>query len=136
VSRTLHQSAIVVDGACVIELDRSGFEALHSGGVTAANYNWLPWQGFTETMKITAELKAAFAENSDIVRQVYSTEDIHAAKREDRVGIILGWQNTSPIEDKLYYLSLSRNWGWRSFSSRTTPPTGWVAVVMSPLIMA
>jgi membrane dipeptidase len=108
---SLHDDALIIDATLPVGHDRVTFEALRAGGVTAINHNGLPWQGFMETMRMTAELKAAFAENSDLVRQVYSTEDILAAKQEGRVGIILGWQNTSPIEDKLYYLSLFKELG-------------------------
>ncbi len=37
--------------------------------------------------------------------------DIHAAKSEQRTGIILGWQNTSPLEDNLEYVEIFKDLG-------------------------
>ena len=46
-----------------------------------------------------------FRERGDIL-QVKSTADIHAAKQQGRTGIILGFQNASPIENELDRLGL------------------------------
>src|SRR5262249_4223048 len=42
---------------------------------------------------------------------VHKTSDIQRAKEEGKVGIILGWQNTSGIEDQLGYLQLFKELG-------------------------
>jgi hypothetical protein len=53
--------------------------------------------GFAETMKAVARWKRWFREHSDVLTQDYSTEDIHHAKRNNKVGVKLGWQNTSGV---------------------------------------
>ena len=37
--------------------------------------------------------------------------DIHVAKAENKTGIIIGWQNTSPLEDKLDYVEIFKDLG-------------------------
>ena len=52
------------------------------------------WENFAETMRNFARWKAWLRDNADLITQVYTTEDIARAKREDKTGIILGWQNS------------------------------------------
>ena len=67
--------------------------------------------GFAETMTAVARWKRWFREHSDVLTQVYSTADIHHAKRNDKVGVILGWQNTSGFGDYLLSCRCSKSWG-------------------------
>src|SRR5205823_853318 len=53
------------------------------------------------------------ADNGDLVTQVYGVDDIEATRDTGRSGIILGFQNTSPIEDRLEYVSLFAELGVR-----------------------
>ena len=59
------------------------------------------WENFSETMRNFARWKTWLRDNADLITQVYTTDDIERAKRENRTGIILGWQNSSGIEDRL-----------------------------------
>jgi len=69
------------------------------------------WEDFRDSMRNVARWKRWFAEHADLITQVRTTEDIERAKREGRVGIILGWQNLSGIEDQLGYLQLFKELG-------------------------
>ena len=109
----LHDELVVFDGLIVSKFDRSVYEDMRKGGVTAANCTCSIWENFSDTMRNIAGLKKDLAENSDIIRQVYTTDDILAAKSESRTGIILGWQNTSGIEDRIDYLELFHDLGLR-----------------------
>ena len=84
---------------------------MHRAGITAANCTCCIWEGFEATMASVAAFKGWLRENDDIIRPVHTVADIEAAKREGRVGIILGWQNVSGIEDKLYFLELFKQLG-------------------------
>lgn len=79
---------------------------MHAGGLTAANCTCCVWEGFTDTMRNVAAWKAWISENDDLLIPVMTTGDIERAKAEGKVGIILGWQNISAIEDQLSYLRL------------------------------
>jgi membrane dipeptidase len=110
---TLHDRLIVIDGLNVSNFSRSVFEDMRRGGVTASNCTSCVWENFTETMRNTARWKTRLRENADLITQIYTTEDIHRAKRESKAGIILGWQNSSGIEDRIEYLALFHELGLR-----------------------
>jgi membrane dipeptidase len=107
----LHDKLIVFDGLIVSKWSGSVFEDMHRGGVTAANCTCVVWEGFRDTMANIAQWKRWFREYDDILLQVYTCEDIHHAKREGKVGIVLGWQNVSGIEDQIGYLELFKELG-------------------------
>src|SRR6188508_1644303 len=79
---------------------------MRKGGVTAANCTSCVWENFTDTMRNFARWKTWLRDNVDLISQVYTTDDIQRAKRESKTGIILGWQNSSGIEDRLDHLAL------------------------------
>jgi membrane dipeptidase len=109
----LHDELIVIDGLNVSNFGRSVFEDMRKGGVTAANCTSSVWENFADTMRNTARWKTWLRDNADLITQVYTTDDIHRAKREGRTGIILGWQNTSALEDRLDHLALFHELGLR-----------------------
>lgn len=108
---TLHRSAIVIDGLVVSRWSREVFEAMHRGGLTAANCTCSVWEGLRDTMINIARWKQAFVDHADLIMQVRSADDIRRAKAANRVGILLGWQNTSGLEDRLDLLPLYKDIG-------------------------
>jgi len=107
----LHQDAHVIDGLIISNWSRSVFEDMRRGGITAANCTCCVWEGFRGAMDNVAQWKSWFDECGDIILQVHTTEDIRRAKAEDKVGIFLGWQNTSGIEDRIEYLRVFKDLG-------------------------
>ena len=107
----LHRNAIVVDGLVISKWSREVFEDMHSGGITAVNCTCSVWEGLHDTLVNVAQWKSWFNEHADILLPVHTTTDIEKAKRENRVGIILGWQNTSGIEDRLALVSVFKSLG-------------------------
>ncbi len=112
-SRRLHDNAIVIDGLVISDWSRHVFEDMHRGGITAANCTCSVWEGFRETMANIARWQGWFREHEDIILQVRNTADIERAKTLGKVGIILGWQNMSAIEDDLAFLGLFADLGVR-----------------------
>jgi membrane dipeptidase len=110
-SSQLHEKSIVIDGLIISDFGREIFEDMRKGGLTAANCTCCVWEGFTETMRNVMRWKGWFREHSDLLKQVYTTEDILAAKREGKTGVILGWQNVTGIEDQVGYLGLFKELG-------------------------
>lgn len=109
--KTLHDSACVIDGLVVSRWSREVFEAMHRGGLTMANCTCSIWEGVRDTMINMARWNHAFTDNADILMQVRSTADIRKAKETGKVGILLGWQNTTGIEDRLDLLPLYKQMG-------------------------
>ncbi len=109
----LHDQLIVIDGLIISDFNRAIFEDMRKGGLTAANCTCCVWENFTETMRNIAKWKESFRAHGDLITQVYTTADILRAKAENKTGIILGWQNTTGIEDHLEYLELFHELGVR-----------------------
>lgn len=108
-----HHDAILIDGLVIARFSRAVFEDMRKGGITAANCTCSVWHDFRATMANIAQWKRWFVEYDDLITQVYSIDDIRRAKANDRVGIILGWQNTSGIDDDVGNLALFRELGVR-----------------------
>ncbi|MDH7804409.1 MULTISPECIES: dipeptidase [unclassified Rhizobium] len=107
----LHNDAIVIDGLQTCQWSRSIFEDMRAGGLTAVNVSSVIWENFREGIGYVSEWKRFLRENDDLIRPVRTVADIHAAKAENRTGIIIGWQNTSPLEDKLDYVEIFKDLG-------------------------
>ena len=105
-ARALYDGAIVIDGLNVSNWDSPAVYAnLQKGRITTISATLATWEGFQETMDYVAGWLRRFRERDDIV-QVKSTEDIRQAKRTGRTGVILSFQNASPIENDLDRLGL------------------------------
>ncbi len=109
----LHEDAILIDGLIISKWSRSVFEEMRAGGVTAANCTCSVWEGFQATMENVAQWKRWFREHDDLLLQVHGTGDIRRAKRDGRTGIVLGWQNTSALEDRAEFVEVFRDLGVR-----------------------
>src|SRR5690242_7575285 len=111
---TLYRDAIAIDG---LDTSRWGSEAvyrdLRDGGVTAINATIAIWDDFRSTLGHITDWLGWFERYADLIRPVHSVADIRAAKAERRTGIILGWQNATPIEKDLRRLALFHRLGVR-----------------------
>lgn len=106
-----HNRLAVIDGLIVAKWHRPVFEAMHQGGLTGVNCTCCIWEDFPTTMKAVADWKSRLRENADILMQVYSTADIRRAKEQGKVGIILGWQNSTGFGDYLPLVQVYKELG-------------------------
>jgi membrane dipeptidase len=111
--RALHAGSIVIDGLNISLWDRRTFLHLRGGGVTAINATLCTGEGFRTTIGFIAEWQRRFEQHRDLIMPVRTVADICAAKKAARVGVIMGFQNSSPIEDDLYLLSIFKELGVR-----------------------
>ena len=108
---SIHADAIVIDGLQCCDFDRPLLEEALRGGVTAINHAAILWENFRDGIERVTEWNRLFDENGDIVMPVRTVDDIRAAKARGKLGIIMGWQNTSPLEDRLDYLPIFKALG-------------------------
>ena len=105
----VHKSAIIIDGLSphgnLDDLRRS-FIDFHEGGVTAANTTVAHVHGFEAAVKEVAHYKHIVRDNADKASVVTCVHQIEEAKNRDVLGIILGFQDTRPIEKELLYLDV------------------------------
>lgn len=110
----IHRNSIIIDGLNASYFASPGvLTRLHAGGITAVNATLAAWHDLPATMALIADMHAGLRLLSDRVMQVTNVADIHAAKASQRVGMIFGFQDTSPIGDNLRMLSVYRALGVR-----------------------
>lgn len=100
-AQSLHARSIVLDMLDISLMNREHVERMLAGGITAANATITLQHDFQETVELIVEFDRKLTTWADVIRPVRTVADIHAAKREGRVGIIYGLQNTSSIENDL-----------------------------------
>ncbi len=110
---TLHETAIVIDGLIISKWDRTVFEDMRRGGLTAANCTVSVWEDFPATVRNIAAMKALIRANGDLVTLARGTADIEQAKRDGKTAIILGFQNAHAFEDQLGYIEAFHDMGVR-----------------------
>jgi len=104
----LHDELVVVDGLQYSNWNRKLFEQMRSGGLTAVHATLVYWESARETIAVIGQWLQRFVDHADLIRPVRSAEDILAAKREGRVGVLFGFQNCSPIEDDIGLIEVFR----------------------------
>ncbi|MDM8347180.1 dipeptidase [Pseudochrobactrum sp. sp1633] len=107
----LHDNAVVIDGLIVSKWSREVFEDMRRGGLTAANCTCSIWEGFQATINNVTTWNKMFKDNSDLIMQVTKASDILAAKKQNKTGIILGFQNVSAFEDQIGYVEIFKKLG-------------------------
>jgi membrane dipeptidase len=109
-----YEDSIVIDGLNVSRWDSPDvYKSLSAGSVTAINATIAVWEGFRETMDHVEEWLHRFRERSDTLLHATSVADIIRAKSEGKTAVVLGWQNASPIENRLDRLELFHALGIR-----------------------
>ena len=112
-ARKLYDEAIVIDGLNISNWDSPNvYAGLRAGNLTAISATVATWENFPQTMDHIAAWLRRFRQRADIL-QVKSLADIHTAKKSDKTGIILSFQNASPIENDLDRLGLFHALGVR-----------------------
>jgi len=108
----IHQRSIVIDALNASIMDEEYFRKMQQGGVTATNYTVAMSQNLSETVKRIAQMYRQI-EISRTATLIERAADIREAKREGKVGIILGFQNVAPLEGDLGLLSVYHRLGVR-----------------------
>jgi len=108
---SLHDTSIIIDGLNISRFEKSVFDDMRKGGVTAVNCTVSVWESFQKTVDNIALMKQQIREYSDILMQVRSAEDILTAKRNNKTGIIFGFQNAHAFEDNLGYIETFKELG-------------------------
>ncbi|MEQ3548960.1 membrane dipeptidase [Pseudonocardia nematodicida] len=96
------EQCLTIDGCNPSNWDSPDvFENMIRGGVSAANATIAIWEEFEETVDETARWHRRFRERADEVLHVRGADDVVRAHREKKAGIVLGWQNISPMGNDL-----------------------------------
>ncbi|KAJ5888981.1 hypothetical protein N7495_009022 [Penicillium taxi] len=109
----IYRDAIHFDGLNIANFSREIFEAWHKGGITGVSCTCGIWEGFRDSIANVVQWKKWFEEHSDLIVQAHNVRDIRQAKKDGKTAVLLSWQNTAGIEDKLDYLRVFRDLGVR-----------------------
>ena len=111
-ARSIYDDSVVIDGLNVSNWDSPAvFRSLGNSGITAINATIATWENFQETLAHIAGWVERFERHRGTLLQARSVDDILRAKRDGLVGVILGFQNASPVENDLSRLSIFKQLG-------------------------
>lgn len=114
-------SALVVDGLSEafdtdtpLTIDPETISACRNSGMSAINFTVVgPGAGFEQAVAAIAGVDRAVEIHPDVFLLVRRVEDIDRARRERRLGLILGFQTTDMIGAELPRMEIFRNLGVR-----------------------
>ena len=89
----------VIDALQYSNWTRQHFEEWRAGGLTAVGVTVAYHERTRDTLSRLAEWNWRLREHADLLRPVRRSADLDAARREGRIGVVLGAQNAAPIED-------------------------------------
>ena len=89
---------LVFDGLQISNWDRETLEEVRRGGVHGINATCAVWEGTLETIRNIGDWFVLQNDLPDLVRIVTSSAEIREAALEGKVGVVLGFQNTSPFD--------------------------------------
>lgn len=119
---------LVVDGLQYVNWTRALLEEARTGGVNAIHVTVAYWENTRETLANIADWRRRFREHGDLIVPARTAADVTAARRDGRIGIILGLQNCSPIEDDLRMVETLHELGVRimqlSYNNQSLLATG------------
>lgn len=102
-----------VDSLICSRLDRAGIEELRAGGVDVATVTCGFWEDATESLDSIVKWRELVDANADIAAIVTSAEEMERARDENRLGIVLGFQNSSFLQGRLGYVEVFADVGVR-----------------------
>ena len=108
------ETPLVIDGLNCAVVTRDQFERTLKGGVSIINLTAItPWSSVTGALKELETNLATIEAMGDIACVVGTVDDIHAAKRAGKLGVIIGSQSSQMAEEDLAMLATFKRLGMR-----------------------
>jgi membrane dipeptidase len=115
-AQVIHEQAIIIDGLCYMSApdDDTYPKAMIKAGVTATNVT-IPevLDNFDQSVRRIAAWYQSISTFSDHLIHALSVDDIYHAKEEGKTTIIMGFQDTKPIENEFKLLDVFHQLGIR-----------------------
>jgi membrane dipeptidase len=113
-AKSLHYNSMVIDGLEAAPMNSEHFMRLQRGGVNIVNYTCAKvTDDFSSAALNVNKLQKTIDANHDNVLLVNSASDIYVAHEKNKIGLMAGFQNATPIMDKLEYVELLYKLGVR-----------------------
>ena len=97
-----YKNQIIIDGLQYCNWNRELFEDLWQGGITAVHATLVYWENTEESFQKIEGWKTHFDKHRDIICHAKTTNDILEAKKNNKVAIIFGFQNSAPIANDIF----------------------------------
>ncbi|MDI4638098.1 MULTISPECIES: dipeptidase [Halomonadaceae] len=107
----MSKEMLTVDGLQYSNWSREIFAQMREGGVDAVHATLAYHENTRETLSRLGEWNRRFEAHGDLIMPVREAGDIARARRAGKVGIFLGAQNCSPIEDDIDMVAVMRDLG-------------------------
>ena len=92
---------LIIDGLNVSNWESENvYQDLHKGNVNTIHATVATWENYSQTLNNISKWYSRFNNRPDI-SLIKNTDDILESAENDKTGIILGFQNASPIENNL-----------------------------------
>ncbi len=98
----ISEDIILIDGLEYCNWNRDLFENAHKAGITAIHATLVYWENTEESFKKIEYWNDLFKEHQDIITHAKKTDDIFQAKKNNKVAIIFGFQNSAPIANDIF----------------------------------
>lgn len=102
---------ITIDALSIPLAERQFLERWRRGNVSCMHVTVAVWEDSRETISTLGRWRRVIAENSDIVAQASSGDEIRAIAASGRTAIVFGFQNTSPCEHDIDLFGTFRQLG-------------------------
>ncbi|MGQ7249110.1 dipeptidase [Halomonas sp. V046] len=107
----MSQQMLTIDGLQYSNWSREIFEQMRQGGVDAVHATLVYHETTRETLSRLGEWNRRFEAHADLIMPVRAPGDIARARQANRIGVFLGAQNCSPIEDDIDMVAVMRDLG-------------------------
>lgn len=104
---------MMVDGLQYSHWSREVFEQMRDGGLSAVHVTIAYHELSRETLQNIGQWNRRFETHKDLIIPVSTAADIEMAHAQNKVGIIFGFQNCSPIEDDIDLVAIFHQLGVR-----------------------
>lgn len=106
-------SPVVFDGLQISNWDRDVLLEIRDGAVYGINATCAVWEETIDAIRNIADWRVLQRENADVFEIVTTSTEIRSAAENGRVGVVLGFQNTSPFGHDYSMVEVFRDLGVR-----------------------
>ncbi len=100
----ISEDILLIDGLEYCNWNRELFENAHQAGLNAIHATLVYWENTEESFEKINYWHRLFKEHHDIIAHAKTTEDILHAKKNNKVAIIFGFQNSAPIANDIFLI--------------------------------
>ena len=90
---------LLIDGCEINNWDAQTIDELRRGGVAAVHATCAVWEDARGALGNLLDWQDRFERHRDVIVPAFDVADIESAHRDGRTAVVLGFQNTAPLEE-------------------------------------